>query len=202
MLTDCPAAMRRSFSMLVDSVSRTPAKNSATPKWANSMPAISKVNLLPFGRLRQRRTANAAVPRPTQQATNTPRTALIGISGDSNATRMADAMATATAGNRRLAARRRFPDAQSSIGPNGSNRAIGASSTANKVPKYGGPTEIRPKPKASPISGYMVPSSTMPAAHTNTTLLASSRVSRDAGANGLPPDIVEPRSMYSSNDPP
>ena len=63
----------------------------------------------------------------------------------------------------------------------------GAMMGTNTALKYGGPTEILPKPKASSSRGYSVPSSTVAAATTKHTLPINIRVSRDISAK-LPVD--------------
>ena len=74
-----------------------------------------------------------------------------------------------------------------SSGPNGMSTMTGVISSTNMVPKYGGPTEILPRLKASAKSGYRVPRKTIAAAQVNSRLLISSMVSREAAANGSPP---------------
>ena len=91
---------------------------------------------------------------------------------------------------------------QRAKGPNGISSATGAISNMNCVPKNGGPTEILPQPKASNSSGASVPISTIAAAVVNSRLLTSSSVSRESGANGLPPATFGARIAYSSSEPP
>src|SRR5690242_4299079 len=61
---------------------------------------------------------------------------------------------------------------------------------------------MRPRLKASPTSGYSVPSSTVAAATVSIRLPIRISVSREASANGLPPATNRARSAYSSSEPP
>ncbi len=60
-----------------------------------------------------------------------------------------------------------------------SSSSTGAIIGTNTALKYCGPTEILPRPKASRISGYRVPSSTVASAARSRTLPVSKAVSRD-----------------------
>src|SRR5512135_1099359 len=130
---------------------------------------------------------NSAKPPPTHSVAVTPASPRSGIAGTSHLASSAAASARISAGRSARAAARQSADAQRNIGPNGIRQTTGSISSTNMKPKYGGPTEMRPTPSASPISGYNVPSSTIAAAQANSRLLISSSVSRDSSLNGLPP---------------
>src|SRR5258706_70687 len=77
----------------------------------------------------------------------------------SAATRLA-----ATAQRRRAAISGRFAFFQRASGPIPMRKSAGAISGTNTVSKYGGPTEILPKPAPSTATGDRVPSNSAPAA--------------------------------------
>ncbi|MNS98905.1 hypothetical protein D3C72_1332860 [compost metagenome] len=62
--------------------------------------------------------------------------------------------------------------------------------------------EILPHSRTSSTTGYSVPSSTEPAATVSTTLLDSSRDSRDSSEKPPPSPTVGARHAYSASDPP
>ena len=91
---------------------------------------------------------------------------------------------------------------QREMGPspiNGTSRAI---SGTNTVLKYGAPTEYLPCPRASISSGNRVPNSTVSVATRNTTLLTSSRVSRDTGEKPMRLRTAGARSAYRVREAP
>ena len=65
-------------------------------------------------------------------------------------------------------------------------KTSGIVGTRNAVLKYGGPTEILPRPSASMNNGYSVPNSTSIADTTRSMLFSRRNVSRDSGEK--PPD--------------
>src|SRR6266705_7177892 len=95
----------------------------------------------------------------------------------------------AKAQRRRAAISGRSAFFQRASGPIPMRKSAGAISGTNTVAKYGGPTEILPRPDASSASGYKVPSNTEPAAAANITLFASSIDSREIGSNPPPRPI-------------
>src|SRR5690349_25084275 len=131
------------------------------------------------------------MPSPTQIEAAAPTIALNGNPFTTTAAMIAARTATPTAPNRAgfspPSAARQSPARQRKNGPNGTSTTTGNISSTNMKPKYGGPTEMRPRFRASPSSGYSVPSSTIAAAQTNIRLLTRSAVSRDTAANGSPP---------------
>ena len=91
---------------------------------------------------------------------------------------------------------------QRAIGPMPIRKIAGAIKGMKTVSKYGGPTEILPRPKASSASGYSVPSNTAAAATTSSTLLASSAVSREISSKRAPRPTLGARHAYRLSDAP
>src|SRR5258708_12040954 len=115
----------------------------------------------------------------------------------SAATRLA-----AKAQRRRAAISGRFAFFQRASGPIPMRKSAGAISGTNTVSKYGGPTEILPRPDASSASGYKVPSNTEPAAPANITLFPSSIDSRESRPNPPPQPIPGRRPPPRGQKPP
>ena len=63
--------------------------------------------------------------------------------------------------------------------PKPTNIASGAVKGINTLLKYGGPTEIFPKPNASSNKGYKVPNNILAQATTSNTLFNNNAVSRE-----------------------
>ncbi len=78
----------------------------------------------------------------------------------------------------------------------------GAINGAKTVSKYGGPTEILPRPSASKNNGYSVPSNTEKAATASNTLFASKKLSREITLNLPPRPTVGARHANKASEPP
>src|SRR5207244_1295973 len=79
-------------------------------------------------------------------------------------------------------------------GPIPIRNTSGAISGTNTASKYGGPTEILPRPSASRNSGYNVPSITVPSTAIKRILFASSIDSREIAAKAAPPPTAPARA--------
>src|SRR4051812_20144205 len=138
------------------------------------------------------------MPSPTQIEAAAPTIALNGNPFATTAATIAAIAATPIAPNRAgfspPSAARQSPARQRRNGPNGTSNTTGTISSTNMKPKYGGPTEMRPRFSASPSSGYNAPNSTIAPAQTNIRVLIRSAVSRDTAANGSPPATFGARS--------
>ena len=91
---------------------------------------------------------------------------------------------------------------QRASAPMPTSTASGAVSGMKTLLKYGGPTEILPRLRASTASGYRVPSRILAAATTRNTLLSNRPVSRDSRSKRTELRIWLARRAYSASDEP
>src|SRR6185503_9427804 len=173
--------------------------NTPMPAWASSMPAKALVILV----LDRNLTIRAArAPPRIQNASSKPKLVSKAQRPKSSGTNNA-AISTMIAVQRSRRSRSAAsPLRQATSGPMPASSTAGAISGANTDSKYGGPTEILPRPSASRKSGYSVPSSTAAQATINSTLLASSIDSRESNSNMPPGETLLARQAYSVSEPP
>src|SRR5471030_3273807 len=115
---------------------------------------------------------------------------------------IAAAKLTARAQRNRTASSGRLACFQRASGAIPIRNNAGAISGTNTASKYGGPTEILPKPNASSTSGYSVPSSTAAAATSNSALLLSNIDSRDTSAKRPPSPTLDARQANNVSEEP
>ena len=85
--------------------------------------------------------------------------------------------------------------------PTPSSMTSGSAGTKNTELKYGGPTEILPRSKASISNGQSSPTRIRPAAATSSALLSSRNDSRDTSAKPPSDFSVGARTAYSVSEP-
>src|ERR1041385_6058701 len=98
------------------------------------------------------------------RASNNPRLASGFHLPRTNGSRIAEITLTIKAQRNRTAISGRLAFFQRAIGPTPIKNIAGAIKGTKTLLKYGGPTDSLPRPNASMISGYNVPSNTEPAA--------------------------------------
>src|SRR5690606_1095770 len=165
----------------------TPSTKTPTPACATTMPqnargtrrqrAASVLGAPPAGAFNRSCTC-CKVPSRIQIASSKPTAT---PSEACTVTAMAAASSTDTSAGARNASAASFtePAFHATKGPTDSSTSTGTIKGTKTASKYGGPTEILPRPKASSASGYRVPSSTVPVVTSRKTLLSSSSDSRE-----------------------
>ena len=177
-----------------------PSTIAPKPTWAIAMPATPR-GRRPVRRRRRVGSASAAtrVQQPSQPPTRTTSPMSVAHCQMSNAATTSDSSSGRRKRRVMSVSRARF---QLTAAASPTSSASGAINGRNTALKYGGPTEILPRPTASANSGYRVPSNTAAADTDRNTLFSSRKPSRENSGNAPSDTSFGARHAYRVKAPP